>query len=132
MIYIGKFLHTTNKQEKNEDKRRHGEFNLVVTAANKEGAIDKFKKRISDARGTTDLFQGDTYVYLLHILEMENIPADRARMFDYQSVAGDPVMPVISCQAPVGETDGCRILDWQQNRPGVDGQAAVPFMKFSR
>ena len=132
MIYIGKFLHTTNQQEKKEDKRRHGEFNLVVVAPNKEGAIDKFKKRISDARGTTDLFQGDTYVYLLHILEMENIPADRARMFDYQSVAGDPVMPVISCQAPVGETDGCRILDWQQNRPGVDGQAAVPFMKFSR
>ena len=132
MIYIGKFLHTTNQQEKKEDKRRHGEFNLVVVAANKEGAIDKFKKRISDARGTTDLFQGDTYVYLLHILEMENIPAERARMFDYQSMAGDPVMPVISCQAPAGETDGCRILDWQQNRPGVDGQAAVPFMKFSR
>jgi hypothetical protein len=41
-------------------------------------------------------------------------------------------MPVISCQAPAGETDGCRILDWQQNRPGVDGQAAVPFIKFSR
>jgi hypothetical protein len=132
MIYIGKFLHTTNQQEKKEDTRRHGEFNLVVVAAHKEGAIDKFKKRISDAHGTTDLFQGDTYVYLLHILEMENIPADRARLFDYQSVAGDPVMPVISCQAPAGETDGCRILDWQQNRPGVDGQAAVPFMKFSR
>ena len=31
MIYIGKFLHTTNQQEKNEDKRRHGEFNLVVS-----------------------------------------------------------------------------------------------------
>ena len=44
-------------------------------------------------------YQGESYVYLLHILEMENIPADRATCFDCRSVAGDPVMPVIGCQA---------------------------------
>jgi hypothetical protein len=132
MIYIGKFLHTTHQQEKSESNRRHGEFNLIVFAADKQAAIDKFKQRIGEARSTTGLLEGEATVYLLHILEMEDVPESRARMFDYQSVAGDPTMPVISCQAPAGENDGCRILDWQNNRPGVDGQTAQPFMKFSR
>ncbi len=132
MIYIGKFLHTTNQQKKDESRRRHGEFNLIVSAADKQEALDKFRQRIGEARGASDLFEGHATIYLLHVLEMEDIPASRARMFDYQSVAGDPVMPVISCQAPAGENDGCRILDWQNNRPGVDGQAAQPFMKFGR
>lgn len=132
MIYIGKFLHTTNQQEKSESDRRHGEFNLVVSAPDKQAAIDKFKQRIGEARSSTGLLEGMATIYLLHILEMEDVPERRARMFDYQSVAGDPTMPVISCQAPVGENDGCRILDWQNNRPGVDGQTAQPFMQFSR
>lgn len=131
MIYIGKFLHTTNQQEKSESNRRHGEFNLIVSAADKLAAIEKFKQRIGEARRTTGLLEGDATIYLLHILEMEDVPESRARMFDYQSVAGDPTMPVISCQAPAGENDGCRILDWENNRPGVDGQTAQPFMSFS-
>lgn len=130
MIYIGKFLHTTSQQETEEFRRRHGEFNLVVAAADKQAALEKFKQRIGEARDASDLFEGRATIYLLHVLEMTDIPESRARMFDYQSVAGDPVMPVISCQAPAGENDGCRILDWQNNRPGVDGQAAQPFMKF--
>jgi hypothetical protein len=44
-----------------EDKRRHGEFNLVVTAKNKEDAIDTQEAHQRCPR-TTDLFQGDTYV----------------------------------------------------------------------
>lgn len=132
MIYIGKFLHTTNQQEKSESQRRHGEFNLIVSAADKHAALDMFKQRIGEARSATGLLEGDATIYLLHILEMEDLPESRARMFDYQSVAGDPTMPVISCQAPAGEHDGCRILNWQNNRPGVDGQTAQPFMKFRR
>lgn len=132
MIYIGKFLYTANQQAKDEAQRRHGEFNLLVSAKDKNAALAIFKKRIDDARSSTGFFEGDSLVYLIHVLEMEAVPSDRAKMFNFQSVAGDPVMPIISCQAPSGEGDGCRILDWQKNRPGVDGQAAAPFMQFSR
>jgi hypothetical protein len=131
MIYIGKFLHTTNQQEKDESRRRHGEFNLIVSAPDTQAAVALFRQRLDKVRGEKDFFEGESVIYLLHILEMESVPADRARMFDFQSTAGDPVMPYISCQAPTGGADGCRILDWQENRPGVDGQATVPFLKFS-
>ncbi len=131
MIYIGKFLHTTNQQEKDEAKRRHGEFNLLVSAPDQKAAVEKFRQRIEEAHESTDFFTGDAFVYLVHILEMEHAPEHRARMFDFQSVVGDPIMPTISCQAPVSDSDGCRILDWRKNRPGVDGQATIPFMKFS-
>lgn len=130
MIYIGKFLHTTNQQAKRESDRRHGEFNLIVAAPGQKEALERFKKRVEEIRATTDLFEGEAAIYLLHLLEMRDVPQDRARMFDYQSTVGDPVMPTISCQAPTGETDGCRILDWRENIPGVDGHAAVPFMRF--
>ena len=33
MIYIGKFLHATNQQNKSRSKRRHGEFSLLVSAS---------------------------------------------------------------------------------------------------
>ena len=132
MIYIGKFLHTTNQQEKNESKRRHGEFNLLVSAEDKQAALEKFKGRIIEARASTDFFEGHSEIYLLHILELEDIPRDRARLFNFQSIVGDPAMPKISCQAPSADSDGCRILDWQENRPGIDGQAAVPFLSFAK
>jgi hypothetical protein len=130
MIYIGKFVYTTNQQAKDETLRRHGEFNLLVSAKDKNAASAIFRKRIDEARTSTEFFEGESLIYLIHILEMDEAPSDRAKMFNFQSVAGDPVMPIISCQAPSGEGDGCRILDWQKNRPGVDGQAATPFMQF--
>jgi len=130
MIYIGKFLFTTNQQAKDETLRRHGEFNLLVSASDKDAAVANFKKRIGEARTSTGFFEGDSLIYLIHMLEMEAVPSERAKMFNFQSMAGDPVMPFISCQAPSGEGDGCRILDWQKNRPGVDGQVATPFMRF--
>ena len=132
MIYVGKFLHTTNQQEKTESKRRHGEFNLLVSADDKKAAVEKFKTRISEAHKSTDLFEGDSQIYLVHILELKRIPKDRAQLFNFQSVVGDPDMPTISCQAPSADTDGCRIVDWQRNRPGVDGQTAIPFMTFKK
>jgi hypothetical protein len=130
MIYIGKFLYTTNQQEPEEAKRRHGEFNLIIAAPSKQGALEKFRQRIESARGQSEFFQGETAIYLLHLLETDRISEESARLFNFQSTAGDPIMPTISCQAPTGEFDGCRILDWQENRPGVDGQSAPPFIKF--
>ena len=62
MIYIGKFLHATNQQKTKEEDRRHGEFNLIIEADNEQTAIDRFKERITEFRGKTDLFEGDCFI----------------------------------------------------------------------
>ena len=46
MIYLGKFLHTTSQQAKKESERRHGEFNLIVTARDKKGALRELVQRL--------------------------------------------------------------------------------------
>ena len=128
MLYIGKFLHMTNQQEAEESERRHGEFNLIVEAENDQAAIERFKERILDSRENSELFEGASAIYFVHLLELEKFPSDRARLLYYKSIAGDPVMPYISCSTPNGETDGCRILNWMQNRPEIDGEDANLFM----
>ena len=130
MLYIGKFLHMTNQQETEESDRRHGEFNLIVEAENGEAAAACFKERIIEARENSDLFEGDSSIYFVHLLELEEFPSDRARLLYYKSIAGDPVMPYISCSTPNGETDGCRILNWMKNRPEIDGEDANLFIEF--
>ena len=130
MLYIGKFLHMTNQQSTEESERRHGEFNLIVQAQNSQEAIEYFKERIIDSRENSDLFEGECAIYISHLLEMEEFPSDRAKMLYYKSIAGDPIMPYISCSAPNGETDGCRILNWMKNRPEIDGEDANLFLEF--
>ena len=130
MIYIGKFLHATDQQNTQETDRRHGEFNLIIEADNENNATDKFRERIEGFRETSDLFQGDCFIYMVHFLELEDFPKDKARMLYYKSIAGDPVMPYISCSAPSGEAEGCRILNWMENRPEIDGQDANVFIHF--
>lgn len=130
MLYIGKFLHVTNQQSTEESERRHGEFNLIVQAQNSREAIEYFKERIIDSRENSALFEGDCAIYISHLLEMEEFPSERAKMLYYKSIAGDPVMPYISCSTPNGETDGCRILNWMKNRPEIDGEDANLFLEF--
>jgi hypothetical protein len=130
MIYIGKFLHATDQQHTDEADRRHGEFNLIISAENQDSAIDKFKDRITQFRQTSDLFRGDCFIYMVHFLELREFPKDKARMLYYKSIAGDPVMPYISCSAPSGEAEGCRILNWMENRPEIDGQDTNVFIHF--
>ena len=130
MLYIGKFLHMTNQQEVEESERRHGEFNLIVQAENGQAAVERFKERIIESRESSDLFEGDSFIYIVHLLELDEFPSDRARLLYYKSIAGDPVMPYISCSTPNGETDGCRILNWMQNRPEIDGEDASLFLVF--
>jgi hypothetical protein len=130
MLYIGKFLHMTNQQEVEESERRHGEFNLIVAAENGQAAVERFKERIIDSRESSDLFEGDSSIYIVHLLELEEFPSDRARLLYYKSIAGDPIMPYISCSTPNGETDGCRILNWMKNRPEIDGEDASLFIEF--
>jgi hypothetical protein len=130
MLYIGKFLHMTNQQEVEESERRHGEFNLIVAAENGQAAVERFKERIIDSRESSDLFEGDSSIYIVHLLELEEFPSDRARLLYYKSIAGDPIMPYISCSTPNGETDGCRILNWMKNKPEIDGEDASLFIEF--
>jgi hypothetical protein len=78
MLYIGKFLHMTNQQKAEESERRHGEFNLIVQAENDEAAVERFKERIVDSRESSDLFEGDSSIYIVHLLELEEFPSDRA------------------------------------------------------
>jgi len=130
MIYVGKFLHATDQQKTKEADRRHGEFNLIIEAKNQEIALDKFKERINEFRETSDLFAGDCFIYMVHLLELKAFPSDRARMLYYKSIAGDPSMPYISCSAPSGDADGCRILNWMENRPELDGLDTNVFLHF--
>ena len=81
MLYIGKFLHMTNQQSTDESERRHGEFNLIVQAPNSKAAVEFFKERIIDSRENSDLFEGDCSIYFVHLLEMEEFPSKRAKMF---------------------------------------------------
>lgn len=130
MLYLGKFLHMTNQQAEQESERRHGEFNLIVEAEDSQAAVESFKTCIIDSRGKSDLFDGDCMIYIVHLLELEEFPSDRARMLYYKSIAGDPIMPYISCSTPNGATDGCRILNWMKNRPEIDGEDANVFLEF--
>jgi len=58
-------------------------------------------------------------------------PVERAMMLNFKSVAGDPAMPYIECIIPSEEGDFCRIYDWQNNRPEIDGQDQNFFLKFN-
>ena len=130
MIYIGKFLHATNQQKTIETDRRHGEFNLIIEAEDQNGAVNKFRERIIEFRENSDLFEGDCFIYMVHFLELEEFPRDRPRMLYYKSIAGDPIMPYISCSAPSGDAEGCRILSWMENRPELDGEDTNVFLHF--
>jgi hypothetical protein len=130
MIYIGKFLHATDQQRTQESNRRHGEFNLIIEADSEKEAIAKFRDRIVEFRETSELFEGDCFIYMVHLLELEEFPKDRARMLYYKSIAGDPAMPYISCSAPSGQADGCKILNWMESGPSLDGQDANIFFRF--
>jgi hypothetical protein len=130
MIYIGKFLHATDQQKTEEAERRHGEFNLLIEADNQEAALDKFKERVMEFRQTTDLFAGQCSIYMVHLLELKAFPSDRASMLYYKSVAGDPMMPYISCTAPSGEANGCRILNWMEKGPRLDEDKTDVFLHF--
>jgi len=132
MIYIGNFLHITNQEEALEKDRRHGEFNLIVTADNKEEAIEKFGRSIHKYRNTSDFFQGDCTIFFVELLEFENFPKFEAKMLNYKSIAGDPLMPYIACSVPSDDTDGCRIYDWNNNEPAIEGHRNKLFIDFKQ
>jgi hypothetical protein len=130
MIYIGEFFFLTDQQEVEERDRRHGEFNLVLESNEPREAIDQFKQRIVEFRRKSEFFTGDCKIYFIRLLEFENFPQNRALMLNYKSVAGDPLMPFIGCTIPSDQTDSCRVYNWKDNAPEVDGHNETLFLEF--
>jgi hypothetical protein len=130
MIFIGEFFHLTGQQEIEEVDRRHGEFNLIVEATNPETAIKLFKQRIIEFRRKSEFFEGDCKIYFIRLMEFQNFPNNRALMLNFKSTAGDPVMPFIGCTIPSDQTDACRIYNWKDNQPEIDGQNEQLFIEF--
>ncbi|NNF99021.1 MAG: hypothetical protein HKM93_06560 [Desulfobacteraceae bacterium] len=130
MIYIGNFLFVTNQQSSNEADRRHGEFNLVVDAGDEPTAITKFKERIAAFRTSSSFFEGECSVYFTKMLQFGEFPKDHAKMINYKSFAGDPIMPFIECTLPSAESNACTILEWDRNTPELDGKKNKVFVEF--
>ena len=130
MIYIGNFLHVTNQEEPLEAQRRHGEFNLIAAADSRETAIDLFRQSIFNYRQKSHFFEGDCIIYFVELLEFDKFPQSEAKILNYKSIAGDPLMPYIGCSVPSGETDACKIYDWKNNEPEVDGNEKKLFIRF--
>ena len=130
MIYIGKFYFLTNQQEIEEKDRRHGEFDLIIEADNPKRAFEAFKGRISDVRSKSDFFQGHSSVFFIQLMEFDRFPREMALMLNFKSIAGDPLMPFIGCSLPSDQGDACRIYDWKNNEPEIDGQNEKLFLEF--
>ena len=130
MIFIGEFFHLTNQQEIEEVNRRHGEFNLIVEADTPQNAINLFKHRITEFRRQSEFFEGDCKIYFIRLMEFQNFPNNRALMLNFKSTAGDPMMPFIGCTIPSDQADACRIYNWKDNTPEVDGQNEQLFIEF--
>lgn len=132
MIYIGNFLHQTNQEEASESERRHGEFNLIVQADTRDAAIGLFKERIQKQREISGFFEGDCSIFFVELLEFEKTPETEAMILNFKSIAGDPLMPFIACSVPTGQTDACRIYDWNNNGLEVDGKNNKLFLTFKK
>lgn len=130
MIYIGNFLLATNQQEEKEEARRHGEFHLAIQADTRKKALDRFKQRIREIRETSSLFEGECRIFLVQTLELDDIPHKIAVMTHYKSIIGDPAMPYIACANPSDSTEKCRIFNWKENMPEIDGRDSDLFMEF--
>ena len=130
MIFIGKFFYLTNQQEIEEQERRHGEFDLIVEAQEGEDAFIKFKQRIGELRDKGDFFQGQTRIFFIQLLEFDRFPRHQALMLNLKSTAGDPLMPFIGCSIPSDQANACRIYDWKNNEPEIDGQNEKLFLEF--
>ena len=130
MYFIGNFVHSTNQEEMMEADRRHGEFSLIIDAETPVAALRKFRDKIVNYRETSDFFQGDCNVYLIQLFEFDQFPVEEAMMLNYKSTAGDPLMPFIRCSLPNDMTDSCRLFDWENNTPEIDGKKEKLFLAF--
>ena len=130
MIFIGHFIHMTGQEKVAETERRHGDFQMVIEATDLRSALDGFRNRIDQYRRERDFFEGACRIYLVQLLEMDRLPREAALMTHFTSIAGDPAMPFIGCSLPSSDSDACRIFDWNNAGPEIDGQNEKLFMTF--
>lgn len=130
MIFIGNFLSLTNQEKIAENERRHGDFNLMIEASDATEAIRSFRDTILNFQTQSDFFEGHCKLFLVQLLEFDQMPAQQAMMVSYKSTVGDPAMPYIGCLFPNSDTDGCRIYDWKDNQPRIDGHPEGFFMEL--
>ena len=130
MIFVGLFTHVTNQEQTKEEDRRHGEFSLMAYAETPEQAVQMFHKRIVEYRNDQQFFEGVCKIFLTQLLEFDRLPQNHAFMLNFKSVAGDPIMPFISCTVPTDQNDYCSIHDWRDNQPAVDGKSEQLFVEF--
>lgn len=130
MYFIGNFIYANNQEETLEADRRHGEFSLIINAEDPYRALQRFRDRIVRYREMSDFFQGDCSIYLIQLYEFDMFPVDEAMMLNYKSTAGDPMMPFIRCSLPNDVSDSCRLFDWKNNIPEIDGEKENLFLQF--
>lgn len=130
MIFIGNFLILSNQEKVAESERRHGEFSMIVDAPDNARAIDMFREKIGRIRASSDMFEGQCAIFFTQLLEFDHFPRHEAMMLNYRSWVGDPVLPFIGCTFPNAMTDNCRIHEWKNSRPEIDGIDERLFLEF--
>lgn len=130
MLYVGNFYYVSNQEEKLDPDRRHGEFNLMIEADSTEVAVNLFRSRIMDLQKSRNFFAGVCSIFFTQLQEFEAIPKAEALILNYKSYAGDPVMPFIGCTIPSDQVDACKIHNWVEKMPEIDGQNQKAFLEF--
>ena len=130
MIYIGNFLYVSNQQETTEPERRHGDFTLLVEADTSDEAIGLFRERLSAYKEKGKFFEGACNIFFVKLMEFDRLPRSEAFMFNFKSYAGDPILPFIECAIPSTSSDGCKISEWRENVPEIEGRRENAFLAF--
>jgi hypothetical protein len=92
--------------------------------------LSQVQGRIEELRDKGDFFEGQTSIYFIQLLEFDRFPRNQALMLNLKSTAGDPLMPFIGCSIPSDQSNACRIYDWKNNEPEIDGTNEKLFLEF--
>ena len=129
MYFIGNFQHVSD-QHADEKDRRYGNFSLITQADSVDAALDRFRERLIAFKASTSFFEGRCAIYIKQLLEFDKFPTDEAVMVNFNSFAGDPLMPFISCVVPDEQNNSCSIHEWNKNRPSTEGREDSVFVEF--
>jgi len=130
MYFIGNFQHVSEQEAADANNRRHGNFSMMVDAPDMESALEKFKQRLIEFRKSTSFFDGQSTIYITQLLEFDNFPTEDAVIVNFNSFAGDPVLPFIACVVPSEESNSCSIHEWDRNQPITEGRKDSVFLQF--
>jgi hypothetical protein len=92
--------------------------------------VDLFKEQIRATRESSNMLEGDCSIFFLQGFEFDRLPRTEAIMLNFKSIAGDPIMPYVGCSIPSKISDSCRIYNWEDNKPEIDGENQNLFIEF--